>query len=112
MKTIISLTFFLYMLLMGNAVAVEDHHAFAVEHTNAAVSHGKAGHALILVEHAEEALKHAQHCAAGSTGGAKVHADAAVKALNEAIMHGKLGHASVATKAVEEANQHLNAVMP
>src|SRR5437016_1405232 len=69
-----------------------------------AVAHGKQGHADVLVQHAEEALKHAGAAAKNP------HVDEGIKHLNEAVAHGKQGHADVATKHAEEAVTHLSEV--
>jgi len=77
-----------------------------------AIEHGKAGHGPVLVEHATEALKHANAAAEAAKGESKTHMDAAVKSLESAIEHGKMQgaeHVDAATKAAEEAEEHIKA---
>ncbi len=45
------------LLLLSTSVFAEDHAAQALEHANQAVTHGKAGHTPVLVEHAKAALE-------------------------------------------------------
>lgn len=97
------------LLSLSTSVFAEEHADEALKHTNAAVTHGKAGHASVLVEHADEALKHAQKSAEVSKGDAKNHIDEGIKSLESAIEHGKQGHAEIATEAAEEAVKHIKA---
>jgi hypothetical protein len=80
-----------------------------LEHANAAVVHGKAGHAPILVEHAKLALNHTLEASLVAKGVPKTHLDAAADSLQKSVDHGELGHAEPATKSAEEAVGHLNA---
>jgi cell division protein FtsB len=91
----------------GISWAEKSHLVEATEHTQAAVEHGKAGHADVLATHATEALKHAE---AAEKAKANPHTAAAIKELKGAVEHGKANHADVATKAAEEALGHLKAV--
>jgi len=89
------------------AEAVTSHHAETLKHLDPAISHGKMGHAGVLVEHAEVALTHAE---AAQKEAANPHTAEAIKKLKEAIAHGKMDHADVATKAAEGALEHLKMV--
>lgn len=97
------------LLLLSTSVFAEDHGAIALEHADAAVIHGKAGHAPILVDHAEAALEHTLAGAIAAKGVQKTHLDAAAKELQESIDQGNLGHADVATKHAEAAVEHIKA---
>lgn len=98
------------LLLSLNAFA-DPHFDEAIKHATAAVEHGKAGHASVLVEHATPALEHTLAGALNAKGMAKSHADSAVTDLEEAIKHGKEGeaHVGVATTYAETALEHLKA---
>ena len=87
----------------------EDHSAQALEHATAAATHGKAGHASILSEHAKVALEHAQAAEKVLEGEPKAHMSEAITHLNEAIKHGDMGHADVATEHVNQAITHIKA---
>ncbi len=81
----------------------------ALEHANAAVVHGKAGHAPVLVEHAKSALNHTLSAGLVAKGVPKTHINAAADSLQKSIDEGELGHADTATKAAEEGVGHLQA---
>lgn len=89
--------------------AVEPHSAQALEHAQAAATHGKAGHASVLTEHAEVSLEHATAAEQVLDGESKAHMTEGIAHLNEAIKHGKMDHADVATEHVNEAIKHINA---
>jgi hypothetical protein len=75
-----------------------------------AVEHGKAGHSVVLVEHAETALEHANKAVgAAKNSDVKHHMHEAVTALKEGIEHGKLEHADKATHFIEDAIKHIEA---
>lgn len=97
------------LLLFGMNVFADPHFDEAITHATAAVEHGKAGHASVLVEHAIPALEHTLAGALNAKGAAKSHADNAVADLEEAIKHGKhgKGHEGVATIYAETALGHL-----
>ena len=59
------------LLLSINAFA-ETHLDQAIEHTTAAVEHGKAGHASVVLEHARPALEHAMAGALIAKGPSKI----------------------------------------
>jgi len=103
---------FLAMLMVGSwgAVALaggNPHVAEAIAHAEGAAKHGGQGHADALVEHASEALTHAQ---AAQKDVKNPHLDEGVHELMEAIEHGKEGHAEVATKHAESAVMHMKEV--
>ena len=87
----------------------EAHSAKALEHAKVAGIHGKAGHSIMLTNHAEVALKHAQAAEQELNGESKAHMTKGIAHLNEAIKHGNMGHADVATEHVNEAIVHINA---
>ena len=90
------------------ALAGENPHvAEAISHAEGAVEHGGQGHADALVEHASEALTHAQ---AAQKDVKNPHLDEGVHELMEAVEHGKEGHAEVATKHAKAAVMHLKEV--
>ncbi len=91
--------------LSGLALAGDKHVAEAVEHARGAASHGKEGHADACVEHAGEALKHAQ-----AAGMKNPHLAEGVKHLTEAVKHGKAGHADACTEHADGAAMHLSEV--
>jgi Small metal-binding protein len=98
------------LLTLSSAVAIsEDQVSAALSHANAAVEHGKLGHAPVLFEHAKLALDNALAGSLVAKGKSKNHLDAAAKSLQVAIDHASLGHAEVATKAAEEAVDHIKA---
>jgi hypothetical protein len=97
-------------LILSTAVfAKEDHSSEALEHANAAVEHGKAGHAPVLVDHAKLALEHTLAGSLVAKGVAKNHLDAAAKSLQDAIDQGDLDQTAAATKAAEQAVGHIKA---
>lgn len=83
------------------------HVAEAIAHAEGAADHGGQGHADALVEHAQEALTHAQ---AAQKDVKNPHLDEGVHELMEAVEHGKEGHADVATKHAKSAVMHLKEV--
>src|SRR5918996_5368287 len=76
------------LTLFGNSFsyAAEDHVAEALKHAEQAVTHGKMGHADVLVEHVQASLKHAE---AAEKKKANPHTKAAIKSLKSATEHGK-----------------------
>jgi Small metal-binding protein len=95
------------LLLLSLSVFADPHFDEAIKHASAAVEHGKAGHASVLVEHATPALEHTLAGALNAKGLPKSHADMAVTDLEEAIKHGKENHADIATTYAEAALGHL-----
>ena len=83
------------------------HVAEAIAHAEGAADHGGQGHADALVEHAQEALTHAQ---AAQKDVKNPHLDEGVHELMEAVEHGKAGHAEVGTKHAKSAVMHLKEV--
>lgn len=83
------------------------HVAEAIAHAEGAVDHGGQGHPDALVEHAQEALTHAQ---AAQKEVKNPHLDEGVHELMEAIEHGQKGHADVGTKHAKSAVMHLKEV--
>ncbi|MFI3187529.1 MAG: small metal-binding protein SmbP [Methylococcaceae bacterium] len=97
------------LLFLSTAVFAEEHAMAALEHANAAVVAGKAGHALTLVEHSKLALEHTLAASIVAHGVPKTHLDAAAGELQESIDHGNLEHADVATKHAVAAVEHIKA---
>ena len=90
------------------AMAGENPHvAEAIAHAEGAAEHGGMGHADALVEHAQEALTHAQ---AAQKEVKNPHLDEGMHELMEAVNHGKQGHAEVGTKHAKSAVMHLKEV--
>ena len=90
------------------AMAGENPHvAEAIAHAEGAAEHGGMGHADALVEHAQEALTHAQ---AAQKEVKNPHLDEGVHELMESVKHGKQGHAEVGTKHAKSAVMHLKEV--
>ena len=95
---------------MWGSVAMADgnpHVAEAIAHAEGAAEHGGMGHADALVEHAQEALTHAQ---AAQKEVKNPHLDEGVHELMEAVKHGKQGHAEVGTKHAKSAVMHMKEV--
>lgn len=109
MKKLASVGAGLLLLLSTSVFAEENNAASALEHANAAVTHGKAGHTPILVEHAKAALEDALAASITTKGVTKNHLDAGAKELQEAIDHGTMGHVGVATTHAEAAVEHIKA---
>ena len=86
------------------AQAQDDHLAQATVHAEQAANHGGMGHAPVLVQHATQALTHAEAALGGMPN---PHATQAVASLKEAIEHGDMAHAEVATGKTNEAITHL-----
>ena len=100
------------LLLASISVFAEPHLDEAITHTNAAIEHGRAGHASVLVEHATPALEHTLSGAIVAKGAAKGHVFYAIADLEQALKHGKEkgeGHVGVATTYAESALEHLRA---
>jgi Small metal-binding protein len=76
----------------------------AVSHTEMAISRGKAGDSMGVVNHAEAALAKAQ---ASEKTMDNEHTKQGIAHLNMAIDEGKKGHADAAAKHAEEALMHL-----
>lgn len=90
------------------AMAGENKHVMeAIAHAESAADHGGQGHPDALVEHAQEALTHAQ---AAQKEVKNPHLDEGVHELMEAINHGKQGHAPVGTKHAKSAVMHMKEV--
>ncbi len=109
MKKLASLSASLLLLLSTSVFAEGNNAASALEHANAAVTHGKAGHTPILIEHAKAALEDALAASIIAKGVTKNHLDAGAKELQEAIDHGTMGHVGVATTHAEAAVEHIKA---
>ena len=86
---------------------VSPHVTQALDHAKEAVEQGNMGHASVVVEHAEESMKHLKMAQAE---GENPHLTAAAKGLEEAIEQGNMGHAELATKGAEEAVRHLEMI--
>ncbi len=96
-------------LTLSMGVYADENVKSALKHAEAAVEHGKMGHAPKIVEHAKAALEDTLSAAITTKGQTKTHVEAASKSLQEAIDHGTLGHAEMATKPAEAAVEHLKA---
>ena len=83
------------------------HVAEAIAHAQGAAKHGGMGHSDALVEHAKEALMHAQQAQKEVKN---PHLDEGVHELMEAINHGEQGHAEVGTKHAQSAVMHMKEV--
>ena len=97
------------LLCLSTTVCADEHTEKALVPADAAVVHGKAGHAPILVEHAKKALDHTLAGSLVAKGASKNHLDAASAVLQKAIDEGNLGHVEPATKSAEEAVVHIKA---
>lgn len=98
------------LLILNTSVFAEGNsQKDALEHANAAVTHGKAGHTPLLLEHAKAALEDALAASIAAKGVSKNHLDAGAKELQEAIDHGTMGHVGVATTHAEAAVEHIKA---
>ena len=100
------------LLVMGSwgsmALAETNPHvAEAISHAEGAADHGGQGHPDALVEHAQEALTHAQ---AAQKEVKNPHLDEGVHELMEAVEHGKQGHAEKGTEHAKSAVMHLKEV--
>ena len=83
-----------------------DHLTEAVKQTQAAIDAGSSGQPSLVVEHAEQALTHAQ---AAEKERPSPKLEAAIKSLQEAVKQGKSGKVDVAMKAARTALQKLQA---
>ena len=97
------------LLLLSTSVFAKEQVTEALEHANAAVVHGKAGHTPLLLEHAKAALEDTLAASIVAKGVPKNHLDAGAKELQEAIDQGTLGHVGVATAHAEAAVTHIKA---
>ncbi|MBA3493328.1 MAG: metal-binding protein SmbP [Gammaproteobacteria bacterium] len=98
-----------YDVTVDSVAHKSPHTMEALKHAEQAVVHGKQGHADVLVEHAEEALKQAimaqKEFSSYKLQNAATH-------LQEAITEGKKGDAKVATTHAEEAVKVLKSDVP
>jgi small metal-binding protein len=83
-----------------------DHLTEAVKQTQAAIDAGNSGQANLVVEHAEQALTHAQ---AAEKEQPSPKLEAAIKSLQQAVKESKSGRVEVAMKAARAALQRLQA---
>lgn len=109
MKKLASACASLLLVLSTSVFAEKSSTEQALGHASEAVTHGKAGHTPLLVEHAKAALEDALAASIVAKGISKNHLDAGAKELQEAIDHGTLGHADVATTHAEAAVEHIEA---
>jgi len=98
------------LLCLSTNVFAEQHADAALKHATEASTHGKAGHANVLVDHAKLALDEAASASLVSKSIAKNHIDEAGELLQKAVNEGNLNHAPAATKLVDEAIAHLKAI--
>lgn len=89
------------------ASAASQHVAEAILHARAAVQQGQQGYPAELLQHAQEALKHAEMAKQDSTS---PHLDEGIKELREAINEAKNGYTNEAVEEAEEAIKHLSAI--
>lgn len=87
--------------------AAKPHEISLFDHTDAAIMHGKQGHADALVFHLEKALKLAE---AAQAENASPEIAEAIKSLKTAIHYGNTGDARLGTQAAEEALEHIKAI--
>lgn len=97
------------LLLLSTSVFAKGPTESALEHASQAVTHGKAGHTPVLLEHAKAALEDVLEATIVAKGVSKNHLEAGAKELQEAIDHGTLGHVGVATTHAEAAVEHIKA---
>ena len=83
-----------------------DHLTEAVKQTQAAIDAGNSGQKNLVVEHAQEALTHAE-AAEKEHHSPKI--EAAIRNLRQAVKQGKSGRVEVAKKAAQAALQKLQA---
>jgi len=83
-----------------------DHLTEAVKQTQAAIDAGNSGQKDLVIEHAQEALTHAE---AAEKERPSPRLEAAIKNLKQAVRHGKSGQVDVAKKAAQAALQKLQA---
>jgi Small metal-binding protein len=94
------------LMVSGVSYAVEPRSVEALGETAMAISHGEDGHADVLIQHAEKALKKAE-ASVKAHAESHQHMEKAVKHLNAAIEQGKQGHAEEATNHALEALTHI-----
>jgi len=90
----------------GASAMQEDHLTEAVKQTQAAIDAGNSGQKNLVVEHAQEALTHAE-AAEKEHHSPKI--EAAIRNLRQAVKQGKSGKVAVAKKAAQAALQKLQA---
>jgi hypothetical protein len=90
----------------AEAAMQSDHLSEAVKQTQAAIDAGNSGQKDLVVEHAKEALTHAQ---AAEKERPSPTLEAAIKNLKQAVKQGKSGKVEVAKKAAQAALQKLQA---
>jgi small metal-binding protein len=83
-----------------------DHLTEAVKQTQAAIDAGNSGQANLVIQHAEQALTHAQ---AAEKEQPSPKLEAAIKSLKQAVKEGKSGKVDVAMKAARAALEKLQA---
>jgi len=83
-----------------------DHLTEAVKQTQAAIDAGNSGQKDLVVEHAREALTHAE---AAEKEHPSPKLQAAIKNLRQAVKQGRSGKVEVAKKAAQAALQKLQA---
>ena len=90
----------------GTQAMQGDHLTEAVKQTQAAIDAGNSGQKNLVVEHAQEALTHAE-AAEKEHHSPKI--EAAIRNLRQAVKQGKSGRVEVAKKAAQAALQKLQA---
>ncbi|MGZ5621021.1 MAG: small metal-binding protein SmbP [Methylobacter sp.] len=109
MKKLASACASLLLVLSTSVFAEASSTEQALKHASEAVTHGKAGHTPLLLEHAKAALEDALVAAIVAKGVSKNHLEAGAKELQESIDHGTMGHVGVATTHAEAAVEHIKA---
>ncbi|PYP51418.1 MAG: hypothetical protein DMD45_08325 [Gemmatimonadetes bacterium] len=90
----------------GTQAMQGDHLTEAVKQTQAAIDAGNSGQKDLVVEHAREALTHAE---AAEKEHPSPKLQAAIKNLRQAVKQGRSGKVEVAKKAAQAALQKLQA---
>ena len=88
--------------LMPALARTDDRLAEAMKHTQMAISRGKAGDSMGVVNHAEAALRQTKASTMDNA-----HTKQGMDHLNMAIDEGRKNHADAAAKHAEEALKHL-----
>lgn len=98
------------LILVGSGIAqASDDLGNALMHAGMAVAHGEDGHAKVLAEHAEEALKDTKAAEKNAKGEKKEHLSKAIEHLELGIKKGKEGNADSGAQHINEAIKHLQA---
>jgi len=110
-RTILAATLAAAFVFFTNAVSSAqamqgEHVTEAVKETQAAIDAGNSGQKDLVVQHAQEALTHAE---AAEKEHRSPKLEAAIRNLRQAVKQGKSGRVEVAKKAAQAALQKLQA---